>query len=406
MIWYRYRKGLLLTPTAGLHFQILIFFVIGGFSYVLFPDAEPRFVLDEILESSWLYLLPFLAGYVITCFIEYFYLKQFPSLSIRQLPEYRFSSNSLFFVTFLGFLGCTLEGSIHFAFLGSLLVYLKALFLPCLIFMVINYKRYNILGKSMAISTVLMAVIIGITSPWRSVLIFLLLSLFLALCLTKPKWIPFALLVSITLLLFLIPFQNLKKFEYTRFTVEPMAVLRESLELKLFERWEEVGFFFAVRVNYARELVYVNHAIDSGMLLTNGATYKSLVYQIVPRVFWPAKPELAHWAQFILPREVGLVQFVDPVTSWAVNIFAEACYNFGNYCLIWFVPSFFAFSLGLEQLTQWLLKTREGRYLSGGALFFILLSVTNVIFLSSTIIAVLFISLVFDLNLRESKRKI
>jgi hypothetical protein len=402
-IWQRYLKGFLLTPVTGVHFQILVFFGFGGISFCLFPDAEPRLSFDEIVENSVIYMRPFLVGYVISCLSEYLYLKYHPTILAAYSFEYSFNSVSLFPVALIGFSGCLLEGRITIVGLSTIATYLKCLFFPALVFMLTNHARFNGSGKFFAILCYTMAIIIGIWSPWKSVLIVLLMSIMLAVAVVKPRLVPYALSLAIALMMFLVPFQNMKRSDYQRFTSDPLTIVRESLELNSLERLELVGSFFVLRINYVRELVYVNLALDSGMSLTHGSSYKSLVYQIIPRVIWPSKPAFANWAGFDLPREVGLLQAADQSTSWAVNLFAEACYNFGKQCLIWFIPLIFLLCHGLDRFTRKLFKARQTIALCSATLFFVTMSTTNVIFLFSTIFAIFGISWIYDVISRPPR---
>jgi hypothetical protein len=403
MLWQRYRKNMLLTPISGLHLQILVFYGLGGFAFVLFPEAEPRLLVDEIVESSVLYLTPFLIGYAIACLFDYLIIRRTSTNLSESFLKYQFTPISLFSVGLLGFTGCLLEGKLIFFGLSSLLTYFKTLFFPCLIFMALNYGKYDIFGKLLTLTCFLMSIIIGIWSPWKSFLIVLMMSVMIVVALAKPKLLPYALILSVVSLLFLIPFQLKKRVDYLRFTSDPTGVFRESLELTNSERVEAVGQFLVIRINYVRELVYVNRALDSGMAVTHGSTYKSIIYQMIPRVLWPSKPELAYWSQYTLPREVGLLQHIDEYTSWAVNIFAEACYNFEKRCLIWFIPVVFFLLHGLDRLVHRSLKSAQARVLCLATLFFVLMSATNAIYLSSTIFAVGFLSFIYNFVLRSAE---
>lgn len=380
VLWCRYREGHLLTPSNGLHLQILIFYGMGGFAFLLFPDSEPRLAKQEIIESVEKYCLPLLIGYGISVLVERRYFRK--PRQVEMIMS-RFAQIPPFVVAFfacLGFAGFMMEGKFRGSGFDSISTYFRNLFFPCLLFAMINTRKPSLPGRLVAAIFVSMALIIAVWSPWRSTLILLTATVFLALIFIKPRLIPATIIGGVFAMGFLIPFQLAKRRDYKSFMANPMVAFQKSLDMGFTERWRDIGDFVAKRINYTRELTYVNRALDAGYEPQHGKTYLNVIYQMVPRMLWPAKPQMAYWAGYDLPREVGLLQTVDTVTSWAVNMFAEATYNYRIWCLVWFVPAAILFAEFLEKLVKRFSHTRQAIVLGNVAFFYLFLSITTVIF--------------------------
>ena len=398
-LWCRYREGRLFTPSSGLHLQFLVFFGMGGFGFALFPNAEPHLSKLEIIESILQCIPPLLGGYAIAIGIERFYFRRKRRIETVMTRGGTFSPVVIFFVALLGFAGCLLEGELLIPGLSSLPTYCKNLFFPCFLLAIINARSYGIHGILVSVLIVIMAIVIGIWSPWRSVLIILAATILLAVILMRPKWIPVTLVAGVIAMGLLIPFQNAKKIGYEEFVADPYLLVEQTLDMKMGERWEGVGDFVAKRINYVRELVYVNRALQAGMPLENGETYLQIFYQLVPRFLWQDKPEIQERAGFFLPREVGLLQKVDVSTSWAVNSSAEATYNFGLKSLIWFIPVMFLLAEGMEKIMRRITLTPQAGVLGNISLFYLYLGHTSAIFAASMIVALIVIIKGVDLAL-------
>lgn len=394
VLWVRYREGRLVTPASGLHLQFLIFFGVGGFAFFMFPDAEPFLPRKVILEEINKSIPPLLLGYCIAIGIERcLFRRRF----VKNVGRVDFKSELVFIAALVGFIGCLLEGRLTIPGLSAVPTYLKHLFFPSFLLAITNFRSYGPVGTRISICIVLLALIVGVWSPWRSVLIVLLATVLIAVVLVKVRWLPIALLVITGLMMVLIPFQNAKKDNFDDFIRDPIKLFENSMDMDFGKRFNELGVFVAKRINYLRELVYVNAAIDRGMYLKNGETYVLIFAQLIPRSIWHGKPQVQKWAGYDLPREVGLLQKVDESTSWAVNSLAEVTYNFGLRSLIWFVPVIFLATEVLERVMQRITHTNQASLLGNIALFFLCLGYTSVIFASSQIVALFVIIKFFDL---------
>jgi hypothetical protein len=387
-LWNRYKTGLFLSAPSGLHLQILIFYCLGGFAFLGFPDAEPKLADYEILQGIGRYCLPLLFGYSIAVFWEYRTIRSLPRQIIgATITGSNFSPGLLFFIATLGFAGCVLEGRLNNTIFSATPIYIKNLFFPCFLLALLNWTKYTVSGKFVALIIFAMALTSGIWSAWRSILVILSASIMMGAVLIAPRRTPLVLIAGTFIMSILIPFQVLKRGDYEKFRSNPFQTLTETFDLSKEERFEMIGNFTALRINYTRELTYVNRAIESGMELRHGETYVGIFYQLIPRAFWRSKPQLASWAGFELPRHVGLVQEVDPNTSWAVNMFAEATYNFGLWCLVWFVPLIFRLSELVSVILNAVCRSQQALWLGNIAFFYLFLSQTTVIFAASLAVA-------------------
>jgi hypothetical protein len=224
-------------------------------------------------------------------------------------------------------------------------------------------------------------------------------TILLAVGLVRRISLPVVVLVGVFIMGVLIPFQNVKRANYKAFQENPIGVLQNSLEKGIIERWQEVGEFVAARIDYVRELVYVNRAVEAGMPLQGGKTYLDALYQMVPRMLWRDKPQMSRWSGYDLPRMVGLLEERDKHTSWAVNMFAEATYNYGLWCLLWFVPLVFLLAEGIERLVDRFLKTPQAAVMSNVSLFYLFLGQVGMIFGVTMVISVVVVGKAIDYGL-------
>jgi hypothetical protein len=148
-----------------------------------------------------------------------------------------------------------------------------------------------------------------------------------------------------------------------------------------------IGDFACRRLNYTRELAYIDRALSQGFPLSEGQSYINAALNLIPRSLWPEKPSLANYQNYELPRLIGLLQANDKDTSWGINMFAEAVQNFGVNSLSLFIPIVFLCNQGLMFLLGVFVKSKAAYSLGRACLFFLSLSFTSVIFAVSTTIA-------------------
>ena len=396
-LYFRYREGRLLTPASGLHLQIFIFFGLGGLAFVSFLDAEPILNNDEVFHYAAVSSRPLLVGYAIAVAVEYFLFKTPKRPEPVLTKTCILPSGILLALAIMGFSGHLLEGRVSLGSFNSVPTYFKSLFFPCLLLALINTVMHKVTGRIITPLIFLMAILTGVLSPWRSVLIILAATFMLGISLSRPKSAPLALGAGIMLLLFLIPFQNIRKSDPEAFGQHPVEAFKQVMNMSLRERSTDSGEFLAKRLNYLREAAYIYRATEADLTLLHGKTYEAVLAQLVPRFIWPEKPELARLAGYELPREVGLLQEVDENTSWAVNMFAEAMYNFGPTCLIWFIPVAFLVAHGIEALLPKWLNTERAHLVGNVAYFYFFLERTTVIFAASIGLAMMVVLKIVDL---------
>jgi hypothetical protein len=66
-------------------------------------------------------------------------------------------------------------------------------------------------------------------------------------------------------------------------------------------------------------------------------------------------------------------------TSWGVNVYAEAVWNFGAQHLLWVVPAFFLLMRVIDYSVFRVLKTPEMRMLVSSSLFFLTLQMVSIV---------------------------
>ncbi len=404
-LWRRYREGHLLAPASGLHVQILIFFGLGGLAFVGFQNSDPLLAPEEVKHYAALCCWPLALGYVAAVVLERRIFRPAPREEPVLTEAGILTPGAVSLLALLGFGGYVLEGRINVPGLQSVPSYFKILFFPGLFLSLTSTLSHRTISKQVESLIIVLASALALFTPWRSVLVLAISTILLAFALTRPSWLVPAYLLGVVSILVLVPFQNLKKADFSAFRRQPVAVLRESLSMPLAERLAQVEELARGRLDYVREMSYVQRALETSMPPRNGQTYVNIVSQLVPRILWHNKPEMAHWAGFDLPREIGLLHKEDEYTSWAVDMFAEATYNFGIWCLLWFVPLIFLIARGIENLIVKLYSAPQAVLLADVAFFFFFLDITTVIFAASEAIALLLVVKVVDHSMTFLERQ-
>jgi hypothetical protein len=418
-LWVRHQRGDLFTPSGGLHFQVFLFFCLGGFCYVLFSEVEPNLSSDQILDYGYAACLPILIGYTIVVACEYIWLWKSKGEDVRRRGASFDITNSFplhtrLLVSGFGSAGLLLQQILANSPLEQLSTYLSLFFFPALLLGMASWKRANAMGNGITILLLIQSLVTSFYSAWRSMLIITLVTILLGISanrMSRNRQLSMlaAGLVGFLLLCYVIPFQIMKRNDIVAFETDPESVVIASLNISLGDRISTVGEFIASRMTYLRESIYVDLAVENGFDLQNGETYINIFNQLIPRMVWPDKPEVAQWAGFDLPRSVGLLQRDDETTSWAVNMFAEATYNFGIWCTLWFVPLAFGFVHIFQAMLRRLYRTREAMVLANVVAFYLVLETTTVIFMSSLIVSLILIVKIVEIStsygaLRERPR--
>jgi len=395
----RFRNNDLITPVSGLHLQVFILFFIGGMAYLFFPSGDPSVAEGDVPELIIEACIPFVVGYSLVFFGE-LYIKKINKYKlsngyyIKNLSKNKiFSKSDIILLAVLSIFGITL-GTDKLIFL----VYLGNFYYPTIFIFLLSYAGFDTTNKLIVtISFMSFAVFLGFYSPWRSILVILLITILMVVAIRAPKRMPIFFIGGIFFMSILLPFQMLKKDRFDEFLRSPVSIISESLSIESLSRVTMIGEFIAVRVDYMRELIYVYRDNPSGLRGGRGGEYiESLYQQVIPRFLWPGKPAVADNVTFYLPRELGLVQFEDADTSWALNMFAEATYFFGGWCLLWFMPIVFSLATLLENVIERIYKHLKSKILASITLFYLILSSTTVTFMTTYVLSVFFIVYVLD----------
>lgn len=377
-----------LSSVTAFHFISLIFLGVGPLSFYL-DDSIPERIGRINLINTLNLINPYLtSGFFIVFYFEFKNRKifrnrfsLFKSLQSFYNIDY---SYYLFFLLILAIIGNYFSSS-DFAKsgIGTLMPVFSYLVYPITIFIVYTFDSKN------TKSTILLVVLIvyfgyqSFFSLWRSQLILLVICFLIGGYLKYRINIIFITLFSIVLLFYLLPFQLLKR-EQSEMNFNYEDVFYKSLSMNSDLKINYFTAFLSQRINYSRELGYVQFAIDNHNLeYRDGETYKEIFYQLIPRFIWNDKPSYNSITGFDIPRKVQLLSDTDQTSSWGVNVYAEFSYNFNYKYLpifiltIYFIFNFFdklSYKLGLKVQNQLILQF---------ALFFLTLNLVSVIFSST-----------------------
>jgi hypothetical protein len=398
-IWVRLRNGTIITALGGLHLNVFLFFGLGSLAYLWQSVAlEDRVPTARLIAAFSRAGPAFLVGYALAVIWDF---RRRRKALVVQPPRSNFRSVPVaLLILVLGLIGGW--GS-RFPFstsgLGTIFPVLQMLVYPGLAIGValVSLRR----PVSMLIFGVLLAIecYSALFSPWRSELIMLASSIGLGYLWRTHR--PFGLIVTLLFAIFiLLPFAQEKKLHYQEVTAAPLAAFSRSFAISPQERLFFVADFWAVRIDGARELAYVEEALDSGRIAPRGGlTYWEALQQLVPRLLWPDKPSFNLAPNYYLARQIGLVGWEDPDTSWGVSLYAEAMWNFGAWVLLLFVPIVFMIVEHLDRLVMRSFTDALITQVVMATFFFRFLDVPGAISLVTYILWLLVITKLLDLLL-------
>lgn len=390
-IWRLFCAHSLLTGVGGVHIQIFLFYGLGGLAFVSFPASEHALSSAQIDYFVLSAGGKFVSGYVLAVLAERIVRKCSRS-ALALDPQPRLTERSFAVIAALGIAGMLFEQLLPSVSSSAISAYLKAFSYPAIFFSIVDARR-SMFWFSLAGVLFLSAADVAFFSLWRSVLVMLSATIMLGIAVRNSRLLPASFAIGVLALGLILPFQIIKRVDPEAFNESPVRVLEESLSIEFEDRYAIIGDFFAKRLDYMRELAYVSRAIDTDTLeLQNGSTYTAVLLQMVPRTLWPGKPEVASWAGFELPRIIGLTARSDQSTSWAVNMFAEAAYNFGTDALLLAVPALLLLSRLTDLLGEQAFRTNAGARVFYVGTFFAWMGCTTIIFLSTTLVAVFALS--------------
>ncbi len=388
VLFIRNKRGLFLTAVTGLHIVFLLFFGIGSFFYLIFGITSDR-LARNIITSKIDLLYPYLiGGYLILFVIEMYNRKRISSIHrltfIYLKDKINLNSFNLFilFLSFIGFLFSS--SSVSTSGAGTIFPVFSNLLFPISILIVFNVNKKDSLSIIIFSSLILLVGVQTFVSSWRSQLILFFGCILIGWSLRGRVNYYIVSLLALTFIIFIIPFQQIKKARSSDFNFDVNRAFEQSLDISIGNRLELAGSFFAERINYMREMGYVQNAIEKDILsYRNGVTYQEMFLQLIPRYIWTDKPVYNWFTGYEIPRKIGILGRYDESSSWGVNSFAEFIYNFSYEYLPIFIAALFYLFDYLDKLVYRIRLRPEYTWLLQITLFFLSLNLVSVIFSST-----------------------
>jgi len=407
VLLFRWRSGLLLTGVSGLHLHMCFFFGIGPLAYTVIDVPLERVGYGDLLEAASYtgkFLLP---AYALAAILDVVYLKrhrEFKHVKSRIINTdfLRGHFTKLGFLmaalSIIGYLGS--ESEFATSGIGTIFPVLKLFQYPVIVLSVISVKKGRPTSALLLTFTVIIFGYFAIFSPWRSEVVLLGCAFACGLVVRNHRWFAPSIILLCVMLLVFLPFLQEKKNNYERVAADPLGVFAETLQMPIIDRWELLKNFCSQRVNGEREVAYIQQGLETGVIeLRDGETYWEAIQQLVPRVVWPGKPSFNATTNFLLPRQIGLVGWEDPFTSWGVSLYAELIWNFGVFHLLWSVPLTFFLVGKLDQLADSLYKQQLVSWLTKTTLFFQFFSIVGLVYVVTYILWVFLLGFIFDIYL-------
>jgi hypothetical protein len=402
----RYISNNFLSAVNGMHLTFSIFFGVGFLAYINYDIQKDAIRKEDILRELES-LLPYLTlGYLFVTIMEYFrFVRQ--EISIKKFNFSGFNSN-LFCTGFLSlaYLGLVFKQlSFSTTSIGTFFPVFNNFVYPITILIIVNVKKKNSYSIILLLALFFFIGIEAVFSAWRSQLILFAISILIGLNIRGKINYYLLIIIGITYFFFILPFQQIKKINFIDFNNNPVEAFKSTLEYSFNERSDILLEFLAERINYTREIAYVQIAINNSNLeYRNGDTYIELIYQIIPRIFWHDKPSYNNFTNYLLPRKVQLLQWEDPYTSWAVNSYAEFIYNFPYQFLPFFIIIIYTLLSYLDRLCINLNLLPEFSWFLQTTLFFLSINLVSVIY-SSTYFLWAFIVIIISSKIFNKKNE-
>jgi hypothetical protein len=383
-VWLLVRRNALMCAQGGLHVNLLIFYGLGplanGFAKIYWDLYILQTLPLYLNRIQWTIFVSY-----IVCSVFFYFINsnkkgiqnKYGSKTISQ----QMAINRLTIVTLtLSVIGYFFSKTdVATSGVGTLFVVLKNILFPTLVLLIYNASFKNRLSVFLLICGFLLVGVNAFVSQWRSELIVFLFSIGAGLVLRNKKLFWIGLVLGPLFLLFVLPFQNLKKAGKIRDDQSYSDAFVISLNSKA-SPFDLAVNFVAYRLNYGRESAYVIRGIDRNYIeYRYGETYMEMVLQLIPRVVWPDKPSYNYYTGFVLPRKIGLSARIDRHTSWGVNYFAEFLYNFPLQALPIFFLVYWGILIWLDKLSSKMSLLPELRMLLQFALFFQVLSTVTIV---------------------------
>lgn len=350
LLYRRWKRDVLVSTVGGLHLNAFVCCGIGGFCFVTFGSSTDRIPYDLSMDYFPRVGLAFLLGYLFWVPVELRLASRAATTKNRQPVGHHFGSTPLLcllLLSFVGYFGS--QSDLALSGVGTVFPVLKGFLYPSVVLAIMQASSKDAASVVLATLVLVLATYLAVLSPWRSELIMLTACLGLAWGLKFRGALPAIGALLLVGILLLLPFADYKKNNYEEFQRDPTGAFIQSFGMDLDERVTFTGRFLGVRVDALREMVYVENALDRRWTeYRYGNTYWEVVQQLVPRLLWPNKPSFNQTTNFLLPRQIGLLAWDDPHTSWGVSLYAEFIWNLPYVNLVWFVPLAFAVAQALD----------------------------------------------------------
>ena len=386
-VYTRNKANRLLTAVTGLHVTFIMFFGFGFLAYANFDIQKDVIGREEILSKIDKIIPYLLTGYMFITILEYRRMKIDGNKDTLYNFDFKSFDANVFLAIFLliGYCGLVFSQlAIANSSIGTFFPVFNNFIYPVSILIIVKFDRKN---KFSVILLCLLFILVGLDafiSAWRSQLIMFSASILIALSIRGRLNYWVLGVIGIIYCFFILPFQQLKKQHYIDYNNDPVETFKASFDYDIEKRIEIFANFLAERINYTREMAYVQSALDNNRLENReGETYVEVLYQLIPRIFWKDKPSYNQFTGFEIPRRIQLLQWADLSTSWAVNSFAEFLYNFSYQFLPVFSVLLYLFLAFLDNLVDTLKLYPEYNWFLHATLFFLSLNLVSVIYSST-----------------------
>lgn len=397
-----------LGTTAGLHLHVLLYYGLGSLAYVLadgYPDRLPRAtVLDYTRPALRAVAIGYAAVVALATSVQYIGRQAGPHNLDRVAAALRSREAVALLAALapLSVLGILFsDAGFATSGVGTLVIVFRLFVYPVIICAVVAWDGRRTYSAALIGCYLAVIAALSLATGWRSQLIFFAVALLIG-WLVRAREIRLRYLAGLVVtILALLPFVDLKKKQYERTMQDPLGTFGQTLAMPPRERLRFLTEFWGVRVNGAREAAYVQYGLASGATTSEQAnTYVTALKQLVPRAVWPDKPSYNGAVNYDLARAVRLVDRGDPTTSWGVELFAEAVWNFGVDALAWFVPAAFFAALVLDRIAAWGVRTRAVREVVRLSFCFEALALVGVVTQGTYLLWIIVVGMILDSLIR------
>ncbi|MBX3256522.1 MAG: hypothetical protein KF862_20465 [Chitinophagaceae bacterium] len=382
-IWLLIKKNNFMSAQGGLHVNLLVFYGLGPLANGFAKIQWDRYIMQTIPVYLNMVQWTILISY--TSITLLFLIRQKKSNTFFSFQKWKDARQAdiniltgvMLFLAIIGYFFAKTEAAK--SGIGTIFVVLKNLLFPTLVLLI---WKATIKDKASIFLVCLGFLLVGINafiSQWRSELLVFLFSIGAGLVLRNKRFFWLGLLAGPFFLLFILPFQNLKKAGKIKEDESYTDAFLISLNSRT-NPFDMALNFVAYRLNYGRESAYVVRGIDRKYIdYRYGETYQEMFLQLIPRVLWPDKPSYNYYTGFVLPRKIGLSSKFDRHTSWGVNYFAEFLFNFPLRFLPIFFMLYWMILRWFDSLPSKMELSIELRAMLQFALFFQVLSTVNIV---------------------------